>query len=192
MGIRVMCSADHPDAKTVKVDGTTVTVRDFADGCVVSLSEANGYHDSDFFATYYDAETDSFKRVMYATTRGWTYAAGASIDATPEVREKWQAHCDYLEKRSHVWRKRQRWNKIKTAAREAGISDLRRIVRLRNAVAKSEEIFDAYVRLLRTRHHDRFRSNFRKSLADQVYAWVMSDDPKFRKPLSPKQERYIF
>jgi hypothetical protein len=31
--------------------------------------------------------------VMYASTRGWTYPNGASIDATPEVRAAYEALC---------------------------------------------------------------------------------------------------
>jgi hypothetical protein len=58
------------------------------EGAVLSLGERNWHDDSDFFATVWDEATGTVHTVDYATTRGWTYANGASVDATPEVREK--------------------------------------------------------------------------------------------------------
>jgi hypothetical protein len=58
------------------------------EGAVLELFERNGYHDSDFFALVYDEDEDRVKAVQYATTRGWTYANSASIDATDEVLAK--------------------------------------------------------------------------------------------------------
>lgn len=68
-----------------------IVMKEFAHGCVVNTREFNGYDDSDFYATYYDAEAGEFREVMYATTRGWTYPCHATIDATPEVLELWKA-----------------------------------------------------------------------------------------------------
>lgn len=55
------------------------------EGCVLDEGEINGYDDSDFYAVVYDRESDSVKRVTYASTR---YAGGGrcAIDATPEVK----------------------------------------------------------------------------------------------------------
>lgn len=58
------------------------------EGVVLSLHERNGYDDSDFYAMVWDEETGRVKSVEYATTRGWTYHNGASVDATDEVRAK--------------------------------------------------------------------------------------------------------
>jgi len=54
------------------------------EGCVLDEGEINGYDDSDFYAVVYDRESDSVKRVTYASTR---YAGGGrcTIDATPEA-----------------------------------------------------------------------------------------------------------
>lgn len=57
-------------------------------GAVLSLREMNGYDDSDFYASVWDEAEGRVKEVEYASTRGWTYLNGASIDATPEVRAK--------------------------------------------------------------------------------------------------------
>jgi hypothetical protein len=84
--IRVICDKSEVGAVECK-DHPGIFTREFAHGVVVSTREMNGYDDSDFFATYLDGDT--FREVEYATTRGWTYAAHASIDATPEVMARW-------------------------------------------------------------------------------------------------------
>lgn len=55
------------------------------EGCVLQIFERNGYDDSDFYAIVWDETDQCTKDVCYATTRGWTYANGAEVDATPEV-----------------------------------------------------------------------------------------------------------
>lgn len=65
------------------------------EGCVLRIGEHNWYDDSDFYAMVWDRETQSVKKVTYATTRGWTYHNGAKVDATAEVRElaeSWEAN----------------------------------------------------------------------------------------------------
>jgi len=60
------------------------------EGAVLQLFERNGYDDSDFYAIVWDDDEGTTKQVCYATTRGWTYANGATVDATPEVLAKAQ------------------------------------------------------------------------------------------------------
>jgi hypothetical protein len=102
MAITVLCSASDPAAvlseSWTKDAGFPVYLKTFAKGCVVNLREYNGYDDSDFFASYWDAESESFKEVCYASTRGWTYPAGASIDAPPEIIEKYRAYNEGIAK----------------------------------------------------------------------------------------------
>jgi hypothetical protein len=52
-------------------------------GKVVYTGEHNGYDDSDFYA-YVREDDGSFRKIVYASTRGWTYPNGASVDASPE------------------------------------------------------------------------------------------------------------
>lgn len=73
--------------------GTFYTLT-IAHGCVVELRERNGYHDSDFEALYWDEDSKAFRWCEYASTRGWTYPAHAEIDATPEVRARWDAELE--------------------------------------------------------------------------------------------------
>jgi hypothetical protein len=60
--------------------------------CVVATGERNGYHDSDFYAIVWDDETQLPKTIEYATTRSWTYHNHASVDASPEIMAKYNAH----------------------------------------------------------------------------------------------------
>lgn len=60
-------------------------------GQVVNTYERNGYDDSDFFATVIDPATMETKDICYATTRGWTYNNGASVDAPEELIQLWRA-----------------------------------------------------------------------------------------------------
>ena len=63
------------------------------EGRVLKTGERNYYDDSDFYALVWDDETQSVKYVEYATTRGWTYHNGASVDASEDVVAKavaWQ------------------------------------------------------------------------------------------------------
>jgi hypothetical protein len=54
-------------------------------GAVLDMYEENGYDDSDFIAVVWDADTARVTTRMYASTRGWTYHNGATVDATDDV-----------------------------------------------------------------------------------------------------------
>jgi len=62
-------------------------------GLVLSLGEYNGRDDSDFYAVVWSPEKGATERVGYASTRGWTYPNGASVDATPEVVAAYESYC---------------------------------------------------------------------------------------------------
>jgi hypothetical protein len=61
--------------------------RNFA-GCVLGVSEYNGYHDSDFYATVWDEEQGCVRTIEDGTTRLYAPSKYSRADATPEVREK--------------------------------------------------------------------------------------------------------
>jgi len=96
MAITMECSKDATGAKDVSKDHGypegKIVVRTFAEGCVLDTWERNGYDDSDFYALIWNEEKQCVESVEYATTRGWTYANGATIDATPEVQAKAREH----------------------------------------------------------------------------------------------------
>jgi hypothetical protein len=66
------------------------------EGLVLSLGEYNGYDDSDFYAVVWNEEKGNTERVVYASTRGWTYPNGAAVDATEEVQAKYAARCEKI------------------------------------------------------------------------------------------------
>lgn len=62
-------------------------------GAVIDVYERNMYDDSDFYAVVWDEPSQSVKTIEYATTRGWCYPNGATVDATPEVLAKFRTYC---------------------------------------------------------------------------------------------------
>jgi hypothetical protein len=58
-------------------------------GKVLEEGEINGRDDSDFYAVVWDDETGGTKRITYASTRGWTYPNSCTVDATDEIRAKY-------------------------------------------------------------------------------------------------------
>lgn len=151
----------------------------FAIGRVISMREANGYHDSDFYATYM-RDDGTLEEMEYASTRGWSYANGAFTDATDDVIIAYEA----------IMRERhQRDEALREAAldKEAVKCNITReqYDRLRNTYYGAE--FQAIVKLLSSN----LRSSFRIKLANQVRVWLEEDSPKYRTPLSPKQLQYV-
>lgn len=166
---------ENPDYKG---DNDWVIVT-FATGRVVNLREMNGSYDSDFYAEYM-TEDGTFREFEYASTRGWTYANGATIDATPEVQA---AYLAYHNKMAHD----------RMLAHEQHLDEMA----LKAKVSRAE--FD---KLRTTYHGDAFaavykllstnlRSDFRKSLAQRVREWLADPAPKYRTPLSITQLRYL-
>ena len=58
-------------------------------GRVLYTGEMNGYDDSDFYAMVWDDDRNEPRRVMYATTRRWTYPNSAVVDAPPDLMAKY-------------------------------------------------------------------------------------------------------
>jgi hypothetical protein len=109
---RARCEADDGAWQGSSTDGNGLTIFTWHThvGLCVADREMNGYDDSDWYMTVYEPATDSFREIMFATTRGWSYPSyGSRPDATPEVIAKWKA---YQEARAESWRKEK-------AAREA-------------------------------------------------------------------------
>lgn len=71
--------------------------RDFT-GCVLGISERNGYHDSDFFATVWDEEQGCVRTIEDGTTRFYAPSKYRGADASEEVWAKarawWAANVD--------------------------------------------------------------------------------------------------
>ncbi len=151
-------------------------------GLCLFESERNGYHDSDFLMTVWDPEAGRPRQIEFASTRGWSYPCyGSWADATDEVRaayEKWRAETHRRERVLARWHRRR---EIREKAALCGLTtaQYRRLV---DAVGQNH--VHAYESLLKTK---KFRSKFRKSLTQQVREWLDDPEPKYSRPLSPRQ-----
>jgi hypothetical protein len=88
MPVIMMTNENNPNAVKTTYGDTVVYMETTYVGCVLSTYENNGYDDSDFYANVWDEAGQCVKSIQYATTRGWTYPNYATVDATPEVKEK--------------------------------------------------------------------------------------------------------
>ena len=73
---------------------------------------------------------------------------------------------------------------MRTAER-AGIT-FEQYTRLMDAYGRDDR-FNSCLQLLITRKGQRFRSAFRKSLAEQVFQWLEDTASRYSTPLTPKQ-----
>lgn len=164
-----------------------VVVHDYAHGMVVAEREMNGYHDSDFFATFWDGE--KFVEVMVGTTRGWSYPCGSNIDASPELMEKYAQHLAAIRRRYRIVRKLDARRDLISDAREAGLKSYHVAAKLNAQLG--DGAYQALIKLLISDANGRLRSKFRQSMANQVRAWLADPAPKYRTPLSPRQLQYL-
>lgn len=147
-------------------------------GRVIALREMNGSDDSDFIAIVWTHE-DKLAEITYATTRGWTYANSASVDATPEILAKYDA---YLRHNKAIGLCNLR-NSRKQERETIGLT-YQEHKRLMGAYGSKSKAYESIVELLKVH---RFRSAYRKSIASQVREWVKEKTPKYTAPLSFKQ-----
>lgn len=82
-------------------DWKTGEVTTMFEGAVLADRERNGYDDSDFYVIAWDEEQQALRNYEYASTR-YGGTGGASVDATPEVKEKARKWV-YKLLRKYVW-----------------------------------------------------------------------------------------
>lgn len=155
-------------------------------GLCIEDRERNGYHDSDFYMVVWNPDEGKPESIEYASTRGWCYPCYSShADATPEVMELYHAWRKKMDRRRHIlsrWERRRTLNKLRD---EMQLDSRVDVQRLQQAVG---DYFFQYHKLLKTK---RFRSDFRRSLADQVRRWIADPDSEYRRPLTNKQQNYL-
>lgn len=157
----------------------------FAGKCLKDR-EMNGYDDSDFYMTVWDDAINAPREIMFATTRGWSYPCYSSaVDATAEVKAKYEAFLANARKVAADKAAAARAAGIKADAKACGV-DESAIEKL--MAAYMPETYKAVAKLLATK---KFKSEFRKSLADQVRNWLADAAPKYPTPLSMKQVSYL-
>ena len=154
---------------------------------VLSLGEHNGYHDSDFYAMVWDDETESVKKVVFASTRGWCYPCyPAEVDAPEDIRKKAE---EYTRKQNRHYKAYCLWEDRKEDIKLARTMQLKHYNLVRKLKKASVDRFDSIFSLLKVK---KFRSEFRKSMAQQVRSWVNDPAPKYDSPLSWKQWKYLY
>ena len=157
-------------------------------GVCLFEQEQNDYNDSDFFMTYWDEIKQEPVRVMFATTRVWSYPAlGSHADATPDIIAKYEA-----------WKKvkAEEYRIAKRKAEAAKKIELRNRIR---SIAKENEV--NYCRLLKLRKHSQFegmialfgkriRNQFRLNMRKQLIKWL-NENSQYPTPFSKKQLNWI-
>ena len=151
---------------------------------VLRTWERNEYHDSDFYATVWCDERDMPVEVCYDTTRS-AGGGNAVVDATDEVREKYRVWQIETVRKKKEEADRQYQCYLDNMMDRAGL-DQAGFDKLRKAT-HTDHTLEVAVKLLNTLKNNRFRSDFRKSLAEQIMAWIKDEDNKYPSPLSPKQ-----
>lgn len=154
-------------------------------GMCIEDREYNTYWDSDFYMIVWDEESQSPKKIVYAST---AYPSGPAmrsyVDATPEVKEKYQRYLKAEYRRVKIqaaWDRRAMHIK---AAEKMGIS--------RKDYFKLYQCYgDEIMRKIEKLLSAKLRSEFRKSLKEQIMSWLGDKNPKYAFPLSDRQLDYI-
>ena len=155
-----------------------------------SYGERNMYHDSYWDVLIWDVETGRPRIECAATTACgggdmWFCPRGLT-DLSPEnalLYKEWARRQEvqrrWDERRNAIWGARE------TCLTRAEYKRLRNLENVRYVNdEKAREGVELLEALLKTKN---FRSAYRKSLADQVRAWLKQENPTFKTPLSPKQ-----
>lgn len=120
----------------------------------------------------------------------YTYEGHRSmVDATPEVVAAYEAHLAYIARKEKVQRKLSDRKSDMQLAKIMGLKDRFAVTKLQYAVGN--DVFSACITLLKTHKKGTLRSDFRKSIATQIVAWVNEPVNKYRSPLSPKQREAL-
>lgn len=164
-------------------------------------TEVNGYDDSDFYMTVWNEETNSPDKIMFATTRMWSYPCFASSpDATDEVKDKYQNWLQVREAKRAKEKRDQRAKILKeiriTEAKVCSEHNVSRkaLIRLRKAFGGFMRVgsnYDTYTDIISFVTNRRIRNKFKLSMKTQVIEWMKSENPQYDKPLSPRQLQWL-
>lgn len=161
-------------------------------GLCLEDGEYNGYDDSDFYMVVWNPSKREPERIVFASTRGWTYPCyGSKPDATPETLA---AYAQYLDARDRLAAMQAYADKVanlcayrvdcRALAKAAGVP-VGKVFRLARTWGKENVL--AVAKLAQKN----LRSEFKINLKNQVIAWLADPAPKFRSPLSPRQMQFI-
>lgn len=172
------------NTKSERDRGCFVVTYETHHGLCLEDREINGYDDSDFYMIVWNRELNKSEKIVFASTRGWSYPCyGSSVDATPEVRAAYAAYIAAQHRRMRIQARWDARNKERAVAAKIGVSRCD-IQRLRAAVGSN---WTGIEKLLTAN----LRSGFKKSMKEQVLSWLADAAPKFNSPLSAKQMQYL-
>jgi hypothetical protein len=153
----------------------------------------NGYDDSDFYMLVWDPVTVKAERILFATTRGWTYpSCGSKPDATSETLVAYSVWCDEqkdldrkAERLNRAQKLRAQRQKLRSLSERMDVPFLR-IQKLTLHEPRSRA--DAAVHLL---GQQQLRNKVRISIREQLIQWLKNPSPQYPSPLSYKQWSFI-
>ena len=124
--------------------------------------------DGVFKAAYWCPKKTAFIRVDGATN-------GSFVDAPASLREKF-VRTEYAK----------HWRIVEATASRCGLST-DQLNKLRTTTKNNPARYDAAVDILTNEQAGRLRSDFTRSVARQLRAWLSDPKPIYHTPLSPKQ-----
>jgi hypothetical protein len=145
--------------------------------------EMNGRDDSDFYMLVWDDELNAPKEICYATTRGWSYPCyGSFVDATPEVKAKYEAYIKLRARNSKAAQIRSVRSRAQEIATQLEISRAAAL-KLMYACADQRWKLEAVLKLFTSN----LRSPMRIGFKEQTHTWLTDPAPKYASPLSARQ-----
>jgi hypothetical protein len=114
--------------------------------------------------------------------------SSAKVDASEDVITAYENMVAYNLRKVNVIKRLQQ--------REQYMEDGKAIGMTYHKAKKLHQVFDhdqynEAIKLLKSFINERIRSEFRMSLASQIFHWLNDPNPKYNKPLSPNQVRFL-
>ena len=146
-------------------------------GQVVGMTCSNHYDDSWYYAIVFDGK--SVEHVLYDSTVFANYGF-CEIDASEETMQAYKRFLNIKAK----WGRRNYLvsHAVGTGFHYTVIGKLYKVY---------EDDLDAFLKCLTLLKTKKFRSNFRKSLCEQLREWLEDECPQYSRPFSNKQVCYL-
>ncbi len=161
-------------------------VRSF-DGMVINQSAINlGYFDD--YRPGISCVVSTPKGFVTVTYSGENENCKSVIDAPDEMKQAYKNHVAYQRRKVEVQRKIDTRNGYINASREMGYTNYHIAKKLHRGLP--DQYYEA-VKLVSQFRNGKLRSEFRASLAAQIFNWLMDPNPQYKSPLSPKQASYL-
>jgi hypothetical protein len=150
--------------------------------------EMNGYDDSDFYMLVWNEEKGCPEEIMFATTRGWSYPSyGSYVDATDDVKAKYQAWCDEQTRKAEAAKRKAKALKLIELRNDCRvIAEKWNVNYFRLLKLRKDREFNAMLKLFNIR----IKSGFKVSLRNQLINWL-NGKSEYAKPFSPKQSQCL-